>query len=173
MQGQLRQLALRSGGTKVVSEVLHISGKEHTCVKATKPSFATGAKASISSTPASTTTKPAIWKIDTGDEDDDLIAEDTLLTDEDRKPVAPASRGCPPTKKPCANCTCGRAEAEAAGVKVQLTQDMLDNPQSACGSVRCSILSAIWAMPLWINLAHELMFPVPGIGVLHLLPLLP
>ena len=38
-------------------------------------------------------------------------------------------------KKACANCTCGRAEEEAAGIKAELTPDMLDNPQSACGSV--------------------------------------
>lgn len=39
------------------------------------------------------------------------------------------------TKKACKDCTCGRAEAEAAGVKVELTSEMLENPQSACGSV--------------------------------------
>ena len=39
------------------------------------------------------------------------------------------------TKKACANCTCGRAEEEAQGIKASLTADMLDNPQSACGSV--------------------------------------
>ena len=38
-------------------------------------------------------------------------------------------------KKACKNCTCGRADAEAAVQKVDLSQDMLDNPQSACGSV--------------------------------------
>lgn len=40
------------------------------------------------------------------------------------------------SKKACANCSCGRAEAEAAGVKAALTPEMLENPQSACGSVR-------------------------------------
>lgn len=40
------------------------------------------------------------------------------------------------SKKACANCSCGRAEAEAAGVKTALTLEMLENPQSACGSVR-------------------------------------
>lgn len=38
-------------------------------------------------------------------------------------------------KKACKDCTCGRAEAEAAGVQVELTTEMLENPQSACGSV--------------------------------------
>ena len=42
------------------------------------------------------------------------------------------------TKKACANCTCGRAEEEAQGIKASLTADMLENPQSACGSVSLS-----------------------------------
>jgi Cytokine-induced anti-apoptosis inhibitor 1, Fe-S biogenesis len=56
--------------------------------------------------------------------------------------------GCAPTKKACANCTCGRAEAEAAGVKVQLTPEMMENPQSACGSVRCSSCSVCLLGPV-------------------------
>jgi hypothetical protein len=40
-------------------------------------------------------------------------------------------------RKACKDCTCGRAEAEAAGVKVQLTAEMLQNPGvgSSCGNV--------------------------------------
>lgn len=40
-------------------------------------------------------------------------------------------------RKACKNCTCGRAEAEAAGVKVQLTSEMIQNPGvgSSCGNV--------------------------------------
>lgn len=45
------------------------------------------------------------------------------------------------SKKACANCTCGRAEEEAQGIKASLTADMLDNPQSACGSVSFFFLS--------------------------------
>lgn len=45
-------------------------------------------------------------------------------------------------KKACKNCTCGRADAEAAVQKVDLTADMLDNPQSACGSVSAYSLVA-------------------------------
>lgn len=38
------------------------------------------------------------------------------------------------TRKACKNCTCGRAEAEEK-VKLGLTMDQLNNPQSACGNV--------------------------------------
>lgn len=49
-------------------------------------------------------------------------------------------------KKACKNCTCGRADAEAAVQKVDLSQDMLENPQSACGSVG----------PLNLQLVHSI-----------------
>ncbi len=50
--------------------------------------------------------------------------------------AAPAGASdCSTSRKACKDCSCGRAEAEAAGQKVQLTQDMLDNPTSNCGNV--------------------------------------
>lgn len=58
-------------------------------------------------------------------------------------PAVPSADDCEvgaAGRKACANCSCGRAEAEAAGVKVDLTQDMLDNPVSACGSVGVGLL---------------------------------
>lgn len=42
---------------------------------------------------------------------------------------------CSTSRKACKNCSCGRAEKEAAGEKVTLTQEMLDNPQTNCGNV--------------------------------------
>ncbi len=53
-------------------------------------------------------------------------------------------------KKACKNCTCGRADAEAAVQKVDLSQDMLENPQSACGSV-----SLVWPLAWQTQLLHE------------------
>jgi hypothetical protein len=41
-------------------------------------------------------------------------------------------------KRACKNCTCGRAEMEEQAVK--LTPEMLENPQSACGSVSADVL---------------------------------
>eukprot|EP00245_Coleochaete_scutata_P013719 TRINITY_DN5675_c0_g1_i1.p1 TRINITY_DN5675_c0_g1~~TRINITY_DN5675_c0_g1_i1.p1 ORF type:complete len:327 (-),score=61.58 TRINITY_DN5675_c0_g1_i1:26-1006(-) len=71
-------------------------------------------------------------------EDDELIDEDSLLTEEDlARPPLPTSApdDCDVGKsgrKACKNCTCGRAELEAK--QAPLTIDMLENPESACGS---------------------------------------
>ncbi|KAK9808036.1 hypothetical protein WJX73_007288 [Symbiochloris irregularis] len=127
-------------------------------VEATRPSWESGARSAISLKPkakvpngtangvhsaqsptqahsnGTATDKHKIWSLPVS-ADDELMDEDELLTEEDRqRPEVPSGAACPPTKKACANCSCGRAEAEAAGVKADLTPDMLDNPQSACGS---------------------------------------
>eukprot|EP00244_Chara_vulgaris_P003709 TRINITY_DN168_c0_g1_i1.p1 TRINITY_DN168_c0_g1~~TRINITY_DN168_c0_g1_i1.p1 ORF type:complete len:346 (-),score=54.73 TRINITY_DN168_c0_g1_i1:1284-2321(-) len=73
-------------------------------------------------------------------DDDELIDEDELLDDEAAQPSieAPANDDCEVGKggvrKACKNCTCGRAEEEAKGIKPVLTKDMLENPQSNCGN---------------------------------------
>ncbi|KAJ6736014.1 ANAMORSIN-like protein [Salix viminalis] len=70
------------------------------------------------------------------DDYSDLIDEDSLLTEEDlKKPQLPPVGDCEvgSAKKACKNCTCGRAEEEEK-VKLGLTMDQLENPQSACGS---------------------------------------
>ena len=75
------------------------------------------------------------WKLAMDDDDDELIDEDELL-DEDEVVVeaAPVDGSCGSTaKKSCSNCTCGRAE----GKITKLTKDMIENPQSGCGS--CSL----------------------------------
>jgi hypothetical protein len=54
-------------------------------------------------------------------------------------PAAADGGDCSTSRKACKNCSCGRAEQEAAGVKVTLTQDMLDNPQSSCGNVGAAV----------------------------------
>lgn len=74
------------------------------------------------------------WKVSADDEDEELIDEDDLLVEDDDMAgvveAAPVSGTGPAVKKACANCTCGRAE----GKMTKLTKDMIENPQSGCGS---------------------------------------
>lgn len=81
-----------------------------------------------------------------GEEEEETIDEDALLAGDDLKPKikldaegkAVAAAPCPPTKSACKDCSCGRAEREAAsGGNVEapkLTREMIENPQSNCGS---------------------------------------
>ncbi|KAK9106360.1 hypothetical protein Syun_022371 [Stephania yunnanensis] len=101
-------------------------------VKANKPLWNVGSSFSIKK-PAKSLPKVLI------DDDLDLIDEDSLLTEEDlKKPQIPIASDCEigSTRKACKNCTCGRAEEEEEEkvVKLGLTADQLNNPQSACGS---------------------------------------
>ncbi|GMH37456.1 hypothetical protein BSKO_05329 [Bryopsis sp. KO-2023] len=111
-----------------------------------KPEWESGSKTTISlrkkKTPVAQSngqneSKPNVWKIsgdNDGDDDDELLDEDDLLTEEDLKPAVIADCGTKAVKKACKDCTCGRAEAEAKGEEVKLTPEMLENPQSSCGS---------------------------------------
>jgi len=74
-------------------------------------------------------------KLDMGNDDDDLVDEDTLLTEEDLKaPEIPVADNCGVAKKACKNCSCGRAEIEAKQEEAGLTAAQISNPKSACGS---------------------------------------
>ncbi|XP_020214084.1 anamorsin homolog [Cajanus cajan] len=70
------------------------------------------------------------------DVDSDLIDEDSLLTEEDlKKPqLPPGDCEIGSTRKACKNCTCGRAEEEEKVLKLGLTAEQINNPQSACGN---------------------------------------
>mmetsp|Transcript_39224 Transcript_39224/g.54461 ORF Transcript_39224/g.54461 Transcript_39224/m.54461 type:complete len:107 (-) Transcript_39224:275-595(-) len=68
------------------------------------------------------------------DEDEELIDEDDLLDEvEAEAPALGANDDCEVglggARKACKDCTCGRAEG-----KMELSQEMLNNPQSSCGS---------------------------------------
>ena len=84
---------------------------------------------------------------DEGEEEEETIDEDALLAaDGDLKPSkitldpeGKAGAACPPTKSACKDCSCGRAEREAANggeaeAAPKLTREMIENPQSNCGS---------------------------------------
>jgi hypothetical protein len=120
-------------------------------VQASKPAWEVGAKSTLSrknkppaAPPAPTERKK--WTMAAGDEDE-LMDDDDLLTDADKKAPLPlpsatdCSTGA--TKKACKNCSCGRAEMEAAeekgsGIKLsaeEVAEAAANLPTSACGSV--------------------------------------
>ncbi|GLJ13200.1 hypothetical protein SUGI_0207420 [Cryptomeria japonica] len=126
---------------------VEVSGLGSLVVKAQKPAWATGSSFTLKKKIAE---KPEIvpksnvlpaFKIEIQDDMDDLIDEDSLLTEEDlKKPEMPPADDCEVGKagrKACKNCVCGRAEMEQKQEKLQLTPDQLDNPQSSCGN--CSL----------------------------------
>jgi histone acetyltransferase (RNA polymerase elongator complex component) len=91
---------------------------------------------------------PAQYKFDDLDiRDEDLIDEDSLLSDEDLLPPIKTKTICPPKKKACKNCTCGRAESEntdtqkvptiyyVTDLKTRKKRAVIDpNFKSACGN---------------------------------------
>jgi hypothetical protein len=96
-------------------------------VRATKPAFELGAKAGLrkkAKPAAPAAPAAAAWQV-AGD-GDELMDDEDLLTEEDKRPAAkpadPSDCDVGAGKKACKNCSCGRADAEAAGAKVELTQ---------------------------------------------------
>ena len=82
----------------------------------------------------------ASWKVlNTAEDDllddDELLDESELRAGADEAAAAKASGGCATSKSACANCSCGRAEAEAAardgGV---LSEEQKKEFKSACGN---------------------------------------
>eukprot|EP00878_Enallax_costatus_P005198 GHUV01005462.1.p1 GENE.GHUV01005462.1~~GHUV01005462.1.p1 ORF type:complete len:291 (+),score=77.83 GHUV01005462.1:83-874(+) len=123
-----------------------------TTVTAKTPDFAAGAKDSLRLKPKQPAAAPAAvaapasnaWMLSGDDIDgaEELMDDEELLTEEDRQRPAVSKQddcevGAGGARKACKNCSCGRAEAEAKGEKVKLTQEMLDNPVSSCGN--CSL----------------------------------
>jgi len=81
---------------------------------------------------------PEEWK-NKGVEDEELVDEDELLDEQERNSRPNTKRDdCEvgKTRKACKNCSCGRAEEEAAAPSKKLTLDMLENPgvNSGCGN---------------------------------------
>ena len=73
-----------------------------------------------------------------GDGEDDLIDEDSLLEPGDlRAGPIEYEGGGKKKSKACKNCSCGRAELEAAEEKAEAEQKLAANPESACG--RCTM----------------------------------
>lgn len=75
--------------TSVLVESVDVRGSAYTLVQGLKPKVEIGSKTAV----AASTTAGA-WKIDVPDDaDEELIDDDDLLTEEDRKPVEPKQGG--------------------------------------------------------------------------------
>ena len=135
------------GFEDVVSEQTSVSGQDATRVSGRKPQWERGVTFRLEKKTKETTVSHSPWEDD--DPRDETIDEDALLTEKDKaKPTAKEGVGCPPTRKPCKDCTCGRKEEEetkenatpkgtrtSAVVKMDLENDPNDETfKSACGN---------------------------------------
>lgn len=136
------------GFEDVVSEQTSVSGQDATVVSGRKPQWERGVKFTLEKKTQKTSSHSA-WEDD--DPRDETIDEDALLTEKDKaKPTTAEGEGvgCPPTRKPCKDCTCGRKEEEemkenatpkgtttSAVVKMDLENDPNEETfKSACGN---------------------------------------
>jgi hypothetical protein len=130
------------GFEDVVSEATRVSGTDATVVSGRKPQWERGVKFSLEKKTKKTVSASA-WE---DDDQDEMIDEDALLTEKDKaKPTENGVLGCPPTRKPCKDCTCGRKEEEetkenatpeSSVVKMDVENDPKDEERfkSACGN---------------------------------------
>ena len=97
-------------------------------VFATKPNWEVGAAAELPKPPPAVNGRVVINAMDLAD--DDLVDEDDLLANDDVViPNPAADGGCSTKKRACKDCSCGRAEMEAAN------PGSVEEPMtSACGN---------------------------------------
>lgn len=147
MQKEVSKRLTLEGFEDVVSEQTSVSGTSATKVSGRKPKWERGVTFSLGEkkTKKTLVSKASAWEED-DDDRDEMIDEDALLTEKDKaKPNAEGEGvGCPPTRKPCKDCTCGRKEEEemkenatpaSSVVKMDLENDPNDETfKSACGN---------------------------------------
>lgn len=114
---------------------------------ASKPSYEVGSSSQLKlsfankkqDVPHTSGNSAAVWKLsamDMGDDDIDLVDDDELLDEEDRKKPDPASlkadcgTGDGKKKKACKNCTCGLAEE----LDAEAGKNKPSAPTSSCGN---------------------------------------
>ena len=148
-RGVAKALTLE-GFEDVVSEQTSVSGTSATKVSGRKPTWERGVTFSLGEKKTKKTLvskASGAWEEDEDDREDEMIDEDALLTEKDKaKPTTAEGEGvgCPPTRKPCKDCTCGRKEEEemkenatpaSSVVKMDLENDPNDETfKSACGN---------------------------------------
>ena len=146
-----KRLTLEGFEDVVVSETqTSVSGTSATKVSGRKPTWERGVTFSLGEKKTKKTLvskASGAWEEDEDDRDE-MIDEDALLTEKDKaKPTTAEGEGvgCPPTRKPCKDCTCGRKEEEetkenatpeSSVVKMDVENDPKDEERfkSACGN---------------------------------------
>lgn len=148
IQKEVSKALTLEGFEDVYVDATTVSGTDATVISGRKPQWERGVKFSLEK---KTKTKKggeeavsaSAWE---DDDQDEMIDEDALLTEKDKaKPTAEGEGvGCPPTRKPCKDCTCGRKEEEemkenatpaSSVVKMDLENDPNDETfKSACGN---------------------------------------
>jgi len=111
MQSEVSKALVLEGFEDVVVDATKVSGR--------KPEWVRGVKFSLREKKTKKTKKregkesSSVSLLAWEEDDDETIDEDALLTEKDKaKPSAEVGVGCPPTRKPCKDCTCGRKEEE-------------------------------------------------------------
>lgn len=117
-------------------------GLEPFALRAQKPTWETGSsfslkKKSVQKQESLPKADAVGLKMEMNDDLEDLIDEESLLSEEDlKRPSLPSASDCEVStkRKACKNCTCGRADLEEKQTNLGLTAEQLNNPQSACGN---------------------------------------
>ena len=151
MHAEVSKALTLEGFEDVVSEAKRVAGTENaTVVSGRKPRWERGVKFRLGEK-KKTRKKESVssaWEDDDDEREETLIDENALLTEKDKaKPTEGEGVGCPPTRKPCKDCTCGRKEEEemkenatpgtttSSVVKMDLENDPNDETfKSACGN---------------------------------------
>jgi len=123
-----KDLELLVAGFQDVAEVnINVAGYKAWCCK--KPAWEVGSKAAIQRDSAATWAAAAAAEDGDGValEDDDALLDAAAPVDTKK---ADAGSDCSTKRRACKNCSCGRAEMEAAGIEVV---DAVEAP-SACGN---------------------------------------
>ncbi|CAE7675036.1 unnamed protein product [Symbiodinium sp. KB8] len=102
---------------------------------ASVPAYDTSAAAALPPKTA-TDAAAAAWGVTTPAAGAAVVDEDALLAGDDAADAIKAPSDCSTKPRACANCSCGRAEAEAAAssAAVTLSEDQLQSFTSACGN---------------------------------------
>ncbi|KAK5642235.1 hypothetical protein RI129_008402 [Pyrocoelia pectoralis] len=98
-------------------------------IRSFKPTYEVGSSRKLN-------LKPAVWKIDDFDDDDEMINQDDLLDEEDfKKPDQASLRVCGTTgkRKACKDCSCGLAEELDAEALSKIPVNSAE-AKSSCGS---------------------------------------